>query len=589
MAISFGSAWSRLPILLRNALTQQGATQPHQFSFLFKDPTDDLKLRDAVKELLGKALVCEHDVGVAVDALKDVITASYAPTACQRHVFANMSGTISTTHYAPKPVVKSSFHKFTSTRARRTARAKGPEARAAVEQGERLRWIKKLVKFVVEADLPTVALAREAKDPEVRLRRMAGNRRSGTIRARVRTWSNVRRWLLTVNGRPWPSSAPEVLDYLDARMSEPCGKSVPKAVAASLGFVERAGGVAEEDRISLNVSFLNAINDMSLEAIGTGAAKKKAPRPTMQIMTALELVIMNGDAPRYWRAYAWFKLVKIWGSLGWDDSKGWLPMTTFLSSDGLTATIGRTKTTGADKKVNALPLFISSACSFSGQPWLQEGFEIWSSAAFWSERDFWLSLPNACMDGSTGQMAEYSDSIALGRNLFQGLCQPKCDETGCLVSGNQPIFAPGAASFFTEHGDRVWLISVAAELSIEKSRREFCGKWNPEGSNEYVHTARAIIKGVQEEVMERIRNKHPVDKADMFQDYKAYLLKKNLAQSHEQADQYTSAFQTPMQVWQAVQCGRYEVSMAPHHIAQEEPVHAATTPPLTDAPVEQCA
>ena len=315
MAISFGSAWSRLPILLRNALTQQGATQPHQFSFLFKDPNDDLELRDAVKELLGKALVCEHDVGVAVDALKDVITASYAPTACQRHVFANMSnpeiilahhkakGTTSTTHYAPKPVVKSSFHKFTSTRARRTARAKGPEARAAVEQGERLRWIKQLVKLVVEADLPTVALAREAKDPEVRLRRMAGNRRSGTIRARVRTWSNVRRWLLTVNGRPWPSSASEVLDYLDARMSEPCGKSVPKAVAASLGFVERAGGVAEEDRISLNVSFLNAINDMSLEAIGTGAAKKKAPRPTMQIMTALELVIMNSDAPRYWRAF----------------------------------------------------------------------------------------------------------------------------------------------------------------------------------------------------------------------------------------------------------------------------------------------
>ena len=101
---------------------------------------------------------------------------------------------------------------------------------------------------------------------------------------------------------------------------------------------------------------------------------------------------MDEEELAYWRALSWFKLVKVWVSLRWDDTMGWLPSSTCLSAIGMTASITRTKTIGRDKRVS-LPLVVAPGCSIAGTNWLEVGLKIWQSKAFAFERDFWLSLP----------------------------------------------------------------------------------------------------------------------------------------------------------------------------------------------------
>ena len=41
-----------------------------------------------------------------------------------------------------------------------------------------------------------------------------------------------------------------VLEYLEARATEPCGRTVPQGVLDALKFIESAGGVPDADKVS---------------------------------------------------------------------------------------------------------------------------------------------------------------------------------------------------------------------------------------------------------------------------------------------------------------------------------------------------
>ena len=79
--------------------------------------------------------------------------------------------------------------------------------RAAVEGGERRRWLDSLVDLLEEAKLPVVRLAAGTADPAGALRHAAGALRARTLPARIRTWRKVRFWLLHVHRIPFPRSS----------------------------------------------------------------------------------------------------------------------------------------------------------------------------------------------------------------------------------------------------------------------------------------------------------------------------------------------------------------------------------------------
>lgn len=65
----------------------------------------------------------------------------------------------------------------------------------------------------------------------------------------MRAWGRVTDWLQTVFGCHCPSSD-QFVAYLLARAAEPCGKTAPTQCYKTLPFMEAAGGVAHEARIS---------------------------------------------------------------------------------------------------------------------------------------------------------------------------------------------------------------------------------------------------------------------------------------------------------------------------------------------------
>ena len=81
--------------------------------------------------------------------------------------------------------------------------------------------------FIAETTLPAKQVAESTEDPSSTWVRLVGNRRSRTLRQSARAWQKFRDWLMVTRGSPWPSSVSQVVDYLEERMLEPCGPTVP--------------------------------------------------------------------------------------------------------------------------------------------------------------------------------------------------------------------------------------------------------------------------------------------------------------------------------------------------------------------------
>lgn len=110
---------------------------------------------------------------------------------------------------------------------------------------------------------------------------------------------------------------------------------------------------------------------------------------------SLELLVVSCDAPRYWRAFAWVKLLKFWTSSRTDDLAGLLPESLALDVWGLSGTLRRAKTSGPGKKVKWLPIFVDAGASFTGADWLTTGFRIWKSADMDSQQSNGLGTRQA--------------------------------------------------------------------------------------------------------------------------------------------------------------------------------------------------
>jgi hypothetical protein len=179
----------------------------------------------------------------------------------------------------------------------------------------------------------------------------------------------------------FPSHIGHMLDYLHDIASGPIGRSVPGDIAASLAFMEKVGAVAMGDRISTQDLWLANVAEIRMRCETNNTTVRRAPQYLIVMILSLELFVCS-ERPRYIRAVAWIKLVKVWASLRSDDVQGIDVRRLTLNTVCLRGVLAQTKTTGAGKKTWVVPIFVYRQASFSGHDWVKTGFDLWSSAEY---------------------------------------------------------------------------------------------------------------------------------------------------------------------------------------------------------------
>ncbi len=323
---------------------------------------------------------------------------------------------------------------------------------------------------------------------------LCGRARPGTIRLRVRSWERLERWLLAVRGHAFPRDAFEVGLYVHHLVE---GEAAPSTVAhlgAALSWVGARCGHPQAPELAADQVLRKKLDWASLQLAEDGRETRKAPRLPVGVLLALEVFVCDESQPAGLRVWAWGRLVKAYGTLRWDDLQRVRPDRLALRSAGLTATLTRTKTTGAGKKVATLPLLVPY-CAYLGRPeWLEVGHSL-LSGVLPVNRDFLLPRPLRDFSGFGTKPADFSDAAAANFVLLAALRVPVLRE-GSWVPGTDLLLPECLSDGFTNHSERATLPSALACLGVSRDARDLLGRWGPTGSEEYTRSYRRVIRQV---------------------------------------------------------------------------------------------
>ena len=282
-----------------------------------------------------------------------------------------------------------------------------PSRRAEEERQAREKYAALLSGVITRAKLPVVEYLSGVSDSDAVWTRLFGTRRSRTLRNRYKSWDTYSRWLETTYGKTWPTKLAHILDYAAERYNEGCGKTVLDSFQASLSVLEQAGRVPEAQMFSRDPTWLAQLASMTADLTSQQPPVKQAPMLTVAIILSLELYVLDKESPPYFRGLAWAVLVMVFCCLRVDDLQGVLPATMSLTTLGFRAVLGRTKTTGTDRRNHEVSIFIERSVSLSGSDWFGEGFRLWK--VWETPRDFMLPRPTADWSEPTASYAKASE------------------------------------------------------------------------------------------------------------------------------------------------------------------------------------
>ncbi len=195
--------------------------------------------------------------------------------------------------------------RFATARRRSLALDGDVRAREKAEEAERNKWLGRLQVILDSLDASSRRQSGCADDRRL-IKALVGGRRASTLRARVRTWEQYRRWLRAARGLEHPRSAGDFVDYLFDRSEEPCGRSVLRGAYDMLRFAEEMAGTPKEARISEQMLVKSSLKGLMAEAAAVGPKKRggQAPRPFVAMVGLLEdLVMRDGSlcSHAFWR------------------------------------------------------------------------------------------------------------------------------------------------------------------------------------------------------------------------------------------------------------------------------------------------
>ena len=384
---------------------------------------------------------------------------------------------------------------WSAKRYRRREQGKNPRAREEAEDQERTRWAKEVLGLLLEANLPFTATALETRSGVTgpAALRCCRGQRPNSLKQRVSCWRPFRRWLLAEGLPPFPETAAQTLDYLELAFQGGAARSFYSSFLGALSFFEVAGERREEDSLHKHPGVRSACKE--LEATTARTAKEGRPKPRGQApplllaqLLALERVVADEATPLYARGYAWVRLLRHWASLRWDDTLGIPPATLELRARGLFCLLEMSKTSGPEKTVRVLPVFVSREAYLEVR-WLETGFKLWAPGGpLHFERDYLVALPAPNWEEVLNFRAVYTDACSLSKALLGRLPQ----KTG------EVLLLPETCNFWTEHKDRAGCTGWIAAIGVDSETRGFLGRWAIKSSaDNYVRTAPRVVENLQ--------------------------------------------------------------------------------------------
>ena len=420
----------------------------------------------------------------------------------------------------------------------------GVTSRAELESRERDRVVTRLGDVLVKAGLapPPDGRDRDTLGSQAAQRRYAMGRRLGTLRQHVRNLEKMTRFCMSSFGYSWFKQARDYYDLVAGRLSEPCGRHVPRALLNSIAFAEQAAEVPEDQRLSKNAGVRNFLREMECSRSWLqGRITKKAPPFPLAVVIALEDVVMRKEEKAFVRFFAWIKLLKLWASFRWDDVQGVPNHLLRLRADGvLEGQLVRSKTTGAGKKVEILNFFIDPMCYLLREEWLMTGWTLnqWMSRqAGLENRDFLVPGASSSLDGFCKSFVKYSDAMSMTRALFEKM---RADVR--VEEGDQDILGPDhslvmvdSVGFWTEHSERGTLTTWGQIARIPPESRRMMGRWSASQDEGYLRNLEAATRGAQRKIADMIRMSPPGKlnglEDQIFRELRAYLEKRGVDES----------------------------------------------------------
>ena len=391
-----------------------------------------------------------------------------------------------------------------------------------------------MVEILLKAGLP---FGTELKDRGLDARAPEAARclrglRANSLRKRVSDWAPFSRWLAGTHGKNFPTGQDDILGYFLVRQAEGAPRTAYQSLLDALAFLETAGEVKAADCLHKLPALTGAAKEATTQKArdqqrdGNGPTQRQAPPLLIALVVAFEAAVGDEQRPVFERCYAWYRLLRHWASLRFDDTAGLPPQTLELRTRGLVGVLHRTKTSGADKSMSCLPIFVAKE-AYVHEEWLEKGLDLWRKHLGYA-RDYLLCLPTQDLGGTIRKRARYADAQCFSKSLLSSLRAP---------GGYGRLLCAEAVPFWSEYSDRAGVDSWLAAVGVGSDHRRFLGRWAAGGAQDsYVRTALRIC-----EILQTVAAKHARAMASGGPDYfgeehllaqlKAFLVTKGIGEA----------------------------------------------------------
>ena len=404
-----------------------------------------------------------------------------------------------------------------------------------VAEEERIRWANNLAQYIIEARLPVLTMIQESEDQQKSWARIFGSRRAKTLRNRATMWKRYYVWLLLNRGRAWPTKIGDVLDYLEGRIEDGCGPTAPQGLMGALALLETVGRVEDRLKLSKDKTLLDSVRNMQME-LQQGAPPRCPAKPHLiSAMIGLEILVCSPEYYNYTRLVGWVMLLMCWMVLRADDVQWIDPSRMHMNGTCVRMILRRTKTTGPGRRAVEVPAYVARDASLAGEDWLGQGWQLFHSEAFRSDRDFFLPGPNKDWSGGTKKFLDVQSLNSYMRYVLSVVKKPLRGGRNAKswMESGEVLISGELTNFWSGHSGRHWLPTHAANIGIPKEQRDYLGRWQAgaQESNAYILSAKQIVTSIQREVNKAICEGHPgLTEGELIMELKTYAEKRGVFQ-----------------------------------------------------------
>ena len=384
----------------------------------------------------------------------------------------------------------------------RKYREEAPDARAKKMDEERKKYALLLANVIKTAKLPVARLIEMLDDPASGWLHLFAARRANTLKNRFKSWKPFQAWLELHRGLVFPETCKDIINYMQCRVDDSCGKTVPETFNVVLNMLETLGKVPLDQQLSRDPLWIGHVKAWTAELAADSPPRRPAEMYTTAMLVSLELLVCNENEFLFKRAMGWVVLVMVWAALRCDDVQSILPHRTILSNFGLKLVLGKTKTTGPDKQQKEIVAHVYRTTSLTGEDWLGVGYQIWNEEQFAYRRDYLVMEPNYDWSGTRRKFVTPAGLSSLIRRTLGELLVPQRQEYQWNLVPGALLLPDGLEFHFSGHSPRNYLTSVAALLGFGRDMRAYLGRWaiGMTSSEEYVRTARQVVYKIQQSV-----------------------------------------------------------------------------------------